>query len=86
MCALVSVHWEWDQGLPQRRPRPAGRAGSRALGDVAHIIRERETSPGRTEGTRSRQEDRENDRSLVMAKDIGRDPKICSFVEGALPG
>ena len=66
--------------------RPEGRAGSRALGDVAHIIRERERNPGRTEGTRSRQEDRENDRSLVMAKDTGRDPKICSFVEGGLPG
>lgn len=56
------------------------------MGDVAHIIRERERNPGRTEGTRSRQEDRENDRSLVMAKDTGRDPKICSFVEGELPG
>ena len=82
----VSAHWEPEQGLPQKVPRPEGRAGSRALGDVAHIIRERERNPGRTEGTRSRQEDRENDRSLVMAKDTGKDPKICSFVEGGLPG
>ena len=28
----VSAHWEPEQGLPQKVPRPEGRAGSRALG------------------------------------------------------
>lgn len=71
-----------DQGLPLRGGLGQREGREQALG-MAHNIREREMLLKDRRNLRSRQEDRENDRSLVMAMTLEGPKDLSSFVEGA---